>query len=329
MSVRMQAGVAGAFATMTDPGPAIAPTALQTGGGPAQPALRSAALLLMMLLSAGCAGTAVTPLPAPETGASASRSVPVDVGQARAAYDRRQFETARRLFAEAAVREPNNFEAALGLGEALLALGNEDAAEPQFVRAAEGSRVGAQIARAQLGLGLVHLRRGDYARAQDLLERSSRTDATAWRAWVALGQVHDRRREFSSARAAYRQAERAGPGEATVLNDVGMSLLSEDRLPEAVDYFQRALAADPSMPEARQNIRLAHARARRYEEAVAGAEEGEQPSVLNNVGYVAILNGDYDTARSLLDEAVRVSPQYNATAAANLKLLQSLSAGEG
>lgn len=291
--------------------------------------LVSGTLSLLLLLS-GCAGLDVEPRLLSEVDGASSRREAADLEQAHAAYDRGQFEMARRLFAEVAAREPTNWGAAIGLGEALLALGEEEAAAAQFTRAAEGSQARAQVARAYSGLGRVHLRKGEYDKARSLLERSTTRNPSDWRTWTALGQVYDRQKDFSAAHAAYAQAQEVGAGQAVVLNDVGMSLLSEGRESEALAYFQRALAADPSLPQARQNIRLTHARDRKYSDAIAGIEEVEQPVVLNNVGYIAILNGDYDVAASLLDEAIRVSPQYNATAIANLKLLQNVrTAGEG
>jgi Flp pilus assembly protein TadD len=45
---------------------------------------------------------------------------------------------------------------------------------------------------------------------------------------------------------------------------------------------------------------------------------------LNNTGYIAMMNGDYEAARKYLQEAIKISPQYYKKANANLARLQTL-----
>lgn len=49
--------------------------------------------------------------------------------------------------------------------------------------------------------------------------------------------------------------------------------------------------------------------------------------VLNNIGYVAILRGDYDVADAYLNQAIAASPSYFTQAQRNLQYLESIRAG--
>ena len=50
------------------------------------------------------------------------------------------------------------------------------------------------------------------------------------------------------------------------------------------------------------------------------------PNVLNNVGYIAILRGDYVRAESLLNQAMEASPTFNDKAWENLRYLETIKA---
>jgi Tfp pilus assembly protein PilF len=100
-----------------------------------------------------------------------------------------------------------------------------------------------------------------------------------------------------------------------------MSHLEEDDPAAALKQFQRALAIDPANRTASANARIARAMLRDYDAAVSGARPEELPDVLNNVGYIAVMNGDFDTADALLRRAIEANPVYHESAKANLDLL--------
>ena len=180
--------------------------------------------------------------------------------------------------------------------------------------------------RVDQGRGLVALRLGRADEAVTLLGRSVQADEGLWRAWLGLGQAHDRLGQSSAARRAFNAAERSAPNQAAVLNDIGMSYVSEKSPAQALEYFQRALAADPAFEIARGNIRIAKAMLRSYADAVAGTPQDKLPDVLNNVGYIAILNKDFQVADQYLRRAIDLSPVYHQAAVANLDLLARMSA---
>jgi Flp pilus assembly protein TadD len=67
------------------------------------------------------------------------------------------------------------------------------------------------------------------------------------------------------------------------------------------------------------NLSILYARQCRYDDALdVGLETMEEAVLLNNVGYISLLNRDYSAAISFLERAMESSPSYNLTAANNL-----------
>jgi Flp pilus assembly protein TadD len=218
--------------------------------------------------------------------------------------------------------DPHDMPATLGLAESLLALGEYPSAIAAFKLLSDDP---ARRAAALQGQGVALLALGHADEAGPLLLEAVKADPGSWRAWNALGQYYDGRQEWQLALAAYQQSLASG-GTAVVLNNMGMSLMLQKRYAEAGARFQTALRASPGLASARNNLRLALAWQGRYEDAASNPGRDEQAaSVLNNVGYVAMLKGDYGPAQAYLLKATEVSPSFNKVAWDNLHLLEAMS----
>jgi Flp pilus assembly protein TadD len=130
------------------------------------------------------------------------------------------------------------------------------------------------------------------------------------------------RGDWAAAESAYSSAIAASPKNAIVFNNRGMSYLLQHRFDEAITQFREAVTLDPGLKQASTNMRMAYALQGRYVEALAGVPEKELPDELNNVGYAAMLRGEYDTARAYLSRAIETSPAYHRQASANLEQLE-------
>ena len=75
---------------------------------------------------------------------------------------------------------------------------------------------------------------------------------------------------------------------------------------------------------ARENLRLAFAWQGKYLRAISGAEGTEMGKVLNNVGFIALLRGDFENAEAYLLRAMEVDPRFNEAASRNLAYLKSM-----
>jgi Flp pilus assembly protein TadD len=160
--------------------------------------------------------------------------------------------------------------------------------------------------------------------AQQDLQAAVALDDSLWRAWNALGSGYDRRRQWDEARAAYDKALRIRPEAPVVLNNLGVSLMLQERYAEAEAVFRRAISLQDAGSAASVNLVLSLAWQGLYEEALSNAGMEARSVTLNNVGYVAMMRGDYAQASTYLSQAIQLSPRYYATPEQNLARLQLL-----
>jgi Flp pilus assembly protein TadD len=220
----------------------------------------------------------------------------------------------------------NTPRARYALAEANLGVGNTGNAYMLYQTLLDD---GTYRARALQGIGLAELALGREDAAGAALQEAVQGDATLWRAWNALGRYYDNLSDWPAAEAAYAKALTLQPDDPAILNNLGISYSRQSRYAEAEGMYRQALAIDPSSMATENNLRLAIAWQGRYAEALNGVPSAEAPDALNNVGYIAMMNGDYATAERLFVSALDVSPTYHAEAQSNLDRLRALQGAPG
>lgn len=218
---------------------------------------------------------------------------------------------------------PDDENARLGLGEAYLGQGRLEEARSQFEGIDDQAKA-AMRAKALQGKGLVFLKQGDRDEALRFLKAAAKLDAGLWRSWNALGRLYDADQNFSDARRAYRKAIELNPKAAILHNNLGFSLLVSGEPVYAEEALNRALVLDPKLDAAATNLRLALALQGRYEPALAGAGQKNRATVMNNVGYAALLRGDHQKAKSLFQSAMAADPGFFDEARRNLAFVEAL-----
>jgi len=249
-----------------------------------------------------------------------NRNLP-DIDAVKALIDNGQLEAARNDLQQLRAKQPENLEVAFLLGEVSLRLHDPAAALGNYEAAAalpEKRSVALQGA----GIALLQLGRADEAATK--LQEATAADASLWRAFNALARIYDSRHDWTAAESAYRSAIAASPKQAILFNNLGMSYLLQHRFDESIAQFREAITLDPGLKVATTNMRMAYALQGRYVEALAGVPEKDLPDELNNVGYAAMLRGEYDAARAYLSRAIEMSPAYHRQASANLEQLDGL-----
>ena len=214
-----------------------------------------------------------------------------------------------------------NVRAQLALAELRLASGDPAQAVGAFVRLVEDPVVGP---RARQGAGIAMLLIDAAETGVEHLRAAVEADSTLWRAWNALGSYYDSLGQWEAAAEAYGKALAERSDEAMLYNNRGFSFLMQGRLDEAVLDLQRALHLDPDMGPAQVNLRMALAWSGRYAHAMMGATDEDMPRILNNVGYVALLRGDFDNAEAYLQRAMEADPSFNKIAWRNLAYLRDM-----
>ncbi len=141
------------------------------------------------------------------------------------------------------------------------------------------------------------------------------------RLWNAKGQYHDRREEWMEALSAYLEAMKTGKWRAGTINNMGMSLLLQDRLTEAQAKFEQALEIRPDSSVYDNNLRMVHILNGDILTALKDLEDRRAADVLNDAGYVAMKRDRTALARRLFEKALEISPVYHHKAQANLDLI--------
>jgi Flp pilus assembly protein TadD len=188
--------------------------------------------------------------------------------------------------------------------------------------------IDAKNALANEKLGLYYLNRGQDGKAKQFLSQAVKTDARKWKSYNGLGVIADLEQNTAEAINYYQVALAIEPSNPMLLNNLGYSYyLKGDEL-KARDLFKQALNLDTQYKRAIQNLALIEIKNGDFTSAAMLFNRIMSPhETYNNIGYIAMLNGQYDTAEEYLRRAIDESPVYFPKAQENLKnlLAQKLS----
>jgi Flp pilus assembly protein TadD len=174
------------------------------------------------------------------------------------------------------------------------------------------------------GAGLIYLDTKSISNAKILLEKAVELDPSRWRSYSGLGVIADLEQRYPDAIRHYQLGLEIAPESAMLLSNIGYSRYLAGDLEQAEQDFLSAISIDNSYETAWRNLGLVFARTRRYEEAVEVLQlSSEEQVARNDVGYVALLNEDYQTAEALFDDAIRLSPRFYDTAHRNRELVRN------
>lgn len=174
----------------------------------------------------------------------------------------------------------------------------------------------------QYGLLLIEQRK--YIEAKENLGRVI-AKQQSWRAYNGLGIIANLEDNPENAIIFFKKADSINPNSPELLNNIGFAYYSADKLNEAATYYIKALQINSSFEKAIYNYGLLQARLKNYEEAyIAFSKVADPAEANNNVGYIAMMNGDYAMADKYLKEAINLSPKFYKKAQDNLTQLKFL-----
>jgi len=176
---------------------------------------------------------------------------------------------------------------------------------------------------AQEELGLTYMAMAQPEPATFHLKQATELDPQRWRAWNALGVLADMDKQYALAVSYYEAGLLAAPRSPMLMTNIGYSYYLAGDMEQASAWFGRALIVDPEFAPAVKNLALLYARQGWYDQAVKTfSKVTGKPQAYNDVGYVAMRQGDYEQAHELLTEAIRLSPVYYEKAYENLATLK-------
>jgi len=168
-------------------------------------------------------------------------------------------------------------------------------------------------------LGLILLKKREFAQAEETLTHSLNVTSQQWRAQNALGIIANVQGNHAAASLHFQEALKIRPESPMLLNNYGYSLYLSKDWPGAMKAFRQALNRAPDYKLAWHNLGLVYARERNYTAAVdAFSHAMELYEAYNDVGYLAMLDGNYQESDIYLSKAIKLCPSYYETAHKNL-----------
>lgn len=122
--------------------------------------------------------------------------------------------------------------------------------------------------------------------------------------------VADHNKEWEKADNFYDIARGLTTRPAQVLNNWGISKMDRGQIAEAAKLFKQAIAADPDMFTAKNNLVISRGKLKEYRLPVIPMTDTERAILLYNLAREAIKNGDVDIAQGLLAESIDTHPQH-------------------
>jgi tetratricopeptide (TPR) repeat protein len=172
--------------------------------------------------------------------------------------------------------------------------------------------------------GIVRLQLDRVDDAIAVLDKALILPRPGWQAWNARAVAADRKRDWRTADRAYAAGRKEAPRNATLLNNLGWSLMLRGRWEEGANLLADAHALAPGEQRIADNLDLARSAASAgLPERAAGESDASYAARLNDAGMVAMGRSDSRKAVAAFARALEVSDTWYARAANNLSIAEA------
>ena len=166
------------------------------------------------------------------------------------------------------------------------------------------------------------IRSGDWATAEKVLDTIPPTHET-FKRYRLEAIVADSNQEWQKADSFYEIAVGLTTSPASVMNNWGYSKLTRGDYPAAERLFSDAIRQDGDLFTAKNNLVLARAAQRDYTLPVVPMDQAERAQLLHTMALSAVKQGDVETGKGLLREAIDTHPQHFDEAVRSLRALEN------
>ncbi|WP_305988897.1 tetratricopeptide repeat protein [Roseibium sp. MMSF_3544] len=135
--------------------------------------------------------------------------------------------------------------------------------------------------------GKVLAMNGRFDEALNVLKRAQRPDLPDWKLMSAEAAIYDQTGNHSKARSLYKQALKIAPEDPSLLNNLGLSYLLSNDLPDAEYNLRRAASLPGADSRVRQNLALVLGIQGKFDEAIQVAQAELDPRQAEaNIAYL-------------------------------------------
>jgi Flp pilus assembly protein TadD len=173
-----------------------------------------------------------------------------------------------------------------------------------------------------VGLADAMIRSGDWAGAEAELDKIPPTYET-YRRYRLEAMVADSNQEWENADSFYETALGLTTVPSGVLNNWGYSKLTRGDFEGAEKLFGEAITYDASLFTAKNNLVLARGAQRKYDLPVLEMSQIERAQLTHTMALAAIKQGDVETGKGMLRDAIETHPQHFEAAARSLEALEN------
>ena len=172
-----------------------------------------------------------------------------------------------------------------------------------------------------VNLADAQIRNGDWDKAKKTLDAVPPTHESFQR-YRLEAMVADANRDWKRADSFYETAVGLTTRPASVMNNWGYSKLTRGDFPAAERLFGEAIRQDSTLFTAKNNLVLARGAQGNYTLPVVPMDQTEKAQLLHTMALAAIKQGDVETGKGLLREAINTHPQHFEEAVRSLRALE-------
>ncbi|MGR3714111.1 MAG: tetratricopeptide repeat protein [Shimia sp.] len=174
----------------------------------------------------------------------------------------------------------------------------------------------------RVDLADAQIRAGKWAEAEKTLDSVPPTHET-FKRYRLEAMIADSNQEWKKADSFYETAVGLTTRPSGVMNNWGYSKLSRGDYAEAERLFAEAIRQDSTLFTAKNNMVLARGAQRNYTLPVVPMVQTERARLLHTLALSAIKQGDTETGKALLRDAIETHPQHFEAAVNALRALEN------
>ncbi len=228
-------------------------------------------------------------------------------------------EEAVSYFQRTLAQNPDRIDLKRGLALSLVRAGKATSAATAWKLVLDDPAATAED-RVEYADALIRSNQWDEAEAQ--LDQVPPTHET-FKRYRLEAMVADSNKEWKKADSFYEIAVSLTTKPSSTLNNWGYSKLTRGDFAGAERLFSEALTYDSSMFTAKNNLVLSRAAQRQYDMPVVPMTQIERAQLLHTAALSAIKQGDVNTGKSLLQDAINTHPQHFDAAVRSLAALEA------